>query len=304
MKNNFNLPKDININHLINVIRNLSWGAADILIAYSRGKQPPFGYEKVLSIEELAGGPITAADLAVNDWLLKGIKKSFPSTNWFILSEETAKEDLIAGKPLDNEWLWILDPLDGTKDFISGTGEYAVHLALLHKNIPIFGVVLIPELEELWFGIVGDKAWCEDRKKTIKMPRFSTRKITQELILVTSRSHKDHRLDKLLEIIPIKGSKSVGSVGCKICTILRGETDLYISISGESAPKDWDMAAPEAVLKAAGGKFCHADKKHLKYNKGDTNQRGCIIASNGLNHESLCDEFVIAFSQVDNKYKF
>ena len=302
MKDNLNLPKDITFEKLINVIRNLSWGAADILIAYSRGKKPPFGYEKVLSIEESNGGPITAADLAVNDWLLKGLKKSFPNTKWFLLSEESAKEDLTGGKPLDNEWLWILDPLDGTKDFISGTGEYAVHLALLHKNIPIFGVVLIPELEELWFGIVGDKAWCEDRKQKVKMPRFSTRKYIQELILVTSRSHKDHRLDKLLERIPIKESKSVGSVGCKICTILKGEADFYVSISGKSAPKDWDMAAPEAVLKAAGGKFCHADKKPLKYNKGDINQKGCIVASNGLNHENLCDAFAFAFSQVDSKY--
>ena len=89
------------------------------------------------------------------------------------------------------------------------------------------------------------------------------------------------------------------SVGGKVATILRGETDVYISLSGKSAPKDWDMAAPEAVLKAAGGAFTHADGAPLLYNTGDVRQAGCLIASHGVNHQELCAKAAEAMGRID-----
>lgn len=83
-------------------------------------------------------------------------------------------------------------------------------------------------------------------------------------------------------------TKGIGSVGCKVGTILRGEADFYISLSGKTAPKDWDMAAPEAVLRAAGGGFTHADGRPLSYNKDNYEQRGCLIVSHGKNHDLIC----------------
>ena len=162
------LPKGVILKELLIQLRKLSWGAADILMAYARGLQPPYGFTRDLNVEESGDGPVSAADLAVNRWLLDGLKAQFPSAPWLLLSEETAKDELIQQNTFDSEWVWILDPLDGTKDFIAGTGEYAVHLALVKDHRPVVGVVLIPELEELWLGVLGIDAWCEDRNRNKK----------------------------------------------------------------------------------------------------------------------------------------
>ena len=299
MSNSAILPAGVSKEALLTELRRLSWGAADILRAYARGEQPPHGFPKALSVDNGGEGPVSAADLAVNEWLLAGLSGAFPDAGWTLLSEETAKEQLTEGEPLPAEWLWILDPLDGTKDFLQGTGEYAVHLALVRGNRPVLGVVLLPEADELWLGLVGDDAWCEDRGGTRSPVRFSERSELSDLLLVASRSHRDDRLEKLIGELQLGGSKAVGSVGCKVATILRGETDLYISLSGRSAPKDWDMAAPEAVLLAAGGRFTHADLGDLSYNTGDVRQAGCLIASHGKAHVALGERATRAMAEID-----
>ena len=256
---------------------------------------------------------MSAADLAVNQWLLDGLSQAFPDAPWTLLSEETAKEQLTPGQPLEAEWLWILDPLDGTKDFLQGTGEYAVHLALARQGQPVLGVVLLPEMEELWFGLVADRgesgadvgaagpgrAWRENRAGEQTPASLSPRRALGELVLVASRNHRDQRLEQLLEALALGDTKAIGSVGGKVATILRGETDLYISLSGKSAPKDWDMAAPEAVLRAAGGAFSHADGRALSYNDGDIRQAGCLIASHGASHQELCERAAAAMATID-----
>jgi 3'(2'), 5'-bisphosphate nucleotidase len=297
------LPAGIDQKVLLEALRPLCWGAADILRAYARSEQPPHGFPRALSVDDGGEGPVSAADLAVNQWLLDGLAAAFPSADWTLLSEETAKEQLREGEPLEAEWLWILDPLDGTKDFLQGTGEYAVHLALVRGQRPVLGVVLLPEAEELWFGVVGDGSWCEDRRGKRSPARFSERSALSELILVASRSHRDDRLEQLIAALALGGSHAVGSVGCKVATILRGETDLYISLSGRSAPKDWDMAAPEAVLLAAGGAFTHADGHPLSYNTGDVRQAGCLIASHGKAHAALCEQAAWAMASIEPGFR-
>jgi 3'(2'), 5'-bisphosphate nucleotidase len=299
------LPAGVALEALLAALRPLSWGAADILRAYARGEQPPHGFPPALSVEEGGEGPVSAADLAVNRWLLDGLERAFPAAGWTLLSEETAKEQLTEGQPLDAEWLWILDPLDGTKDFLQGTGEYAVHLALVHRGTPVLGVVLLPEPEELWLGVgeelAGEagQAWCENRAGDRSPVGFSDRRELGELVLVASRNHRDQRLEQLLAALELGDTKAIGSVGGKVATILRGETDLYVSLSGKSAPKDWDMAAPEAVLRAAGGAFSHADGTPLTYNTGDVRQAGCLIASHGPAHGELCARAAAAMAAID-----
>jgi fructose-1,6-bisphosphatase/inositol monophosphatase family enzyme len=198
------LPSGIGLEALLVELRRLSWGAADILRAYGRGEQPPYGFPPALSVDNGGEGPVSAADLAVNQWLLDGLGQAFPAADWTLLSEETAKEQLTAGEPLAAEWLWILDPLDGTKDFLQGTGEYAVHIALAHRGVPVLGVVLLPEMEQLWWGITVElagepgQAWCEDRAGRRTPVRFSGRRQLAELVLVASRNHRDQRLEQLL----------------------------------------------------------------------------------------------------------
>ena len=292
------VPEGISLDALLIELRRLSWGAADILLAYGRGEQPPYGYPPALSVADGGEGPVSAADLAVNGWLLDGLERAFPNAPWTLLSEETAKQQLTPGEPLPAEWLWILDPLDGTKDFLQGTGEYAVHLALVHHQRPVLGVVLLPELEELWFGL-GSQAWRENRAGQKSPARLSVRRDPAELVLVASRNHRDQRLEQLVAALQVGKTRSIGSVGGKVATILRGETDLYLSLSGGSAPKDWDMAAPEAVLLAAGGAFSHADGSPLTYNTGDVRQAGCLIASHGPVHGELCRRAAICMATID-----
>jgi len=293
-------PPGIEEKQLLADLRRLCWGAADILLAYGRGEQPPYGFPKALSVDEGGEGPVSAADLAVNQWLLDGLAQAYPDAGWTLLSEETAKEQLTAGEPLDAEWLWILDPLDGTKDFLQGTGEYAVHLALVHRGEAVLGVVLQPLLEDLWFGLVPEgRAWRENRAGEQQPAQLSSRQALSEMVLVASRNHRDQRLEQLLEALALGDTKAIGSVGGKVATILRGETDVYISLSGKSAPKDWDMAAPEAVLKAAGGAFSHADGAALRYNTGDVRQAGCLIASHGVSHQELCEKAAAAMARID-----
>lgn len=289
---------------VLSAVRQLCWEAAAILKAYARGETPPFGYPPILSVDDDPKGPVTAADLAVNEHLIKGLQNAFPAASWAILSEETTGQ-WPADQAIANDWLWILDPLDGTKDFLQGTGEYAVHLALVHQQRPALGVVLLPELDELWFGWIDPSgmqppaAWKEAPDGERHPPSLSRRTALSSLIPVTSRSHRDNRHEQLMATLPITSGIARGSVGGKVASILRGETDLYISLSGKTAPKDWDMAAPEAVLLAAGGAFTHADGQPLLYNTGDFRQAGCLIASHGPAHKVLCDAAAAAMARID-----
>ncbi len=298
------LPAGIELPDLITVLRRLCWESTSILKAYAGGTTPPFGYPQLLSVNDDPKSPVSAADLAVNEHLLNGFASAFPDAPWTILSEETAAQ-WPPGQPIETEWLWILDPLDGTKDFLQGTGEYAVHLALIRDQRPLLGAVLLPELDELWIGHllgVEPMAWCESANGDRHPVRFSARQNLDTLIPVTSRSHRDDRLDQLMTAMGVADGIARGSVGGKVAAILRGETDLYVSLSARTAPKDWDMAAPEALLLAAGGAFTHADGRALLYNTGDSSQHGCLIASHGLSHPQLCRAASKAMLTIDPSF--
>ena len=103
MTSSADLPVGIRQDALLEQLRRLSWGAADILRAYARGEQPPHGFPKALSVDNGGEGPVSAADLAVNQWLLDGLRSAFPDADWTLLSEETAKDQLTEGQPLPAE---------------------------------------------------------------------------------------------------------------------------------------------------------------------------------------------------------
>ena len=297
------VPEDVELTTLMDEVRKLSWSAADVLMAYARGQEPPYGFPKYLSVEEGGEGPVSAADIAVNELLLSGLKANLNSTKWDILSEETSKEKTFLGSDFQKDWCWILDPLDGTKDFLQQSENYAVHLALVHKKKPKIGIVLIPERNELWIGIIGIGAWCENRDGSKKQISFSERTDTSELILVSSKNHHEAKLQNLLTRMRFADTNRIGSVGCKVASILRGESDVYISLSGKTSPKDWDMAAPHAVIEAAGGCFTHADGEKLSYQNIDYSQAGCLIASHGKCHEQICQKVMLFFSEEEPEYK-
>ena len=296
------VPEEVELTTLLDELRKLSWASADVLMAYARGEEPPYGFPKSLTVEEGGDGPVSAADMAVNELLTSGLKDNLTFKEWDILSEETSKEMPFHRDNYKKDWCWIIDPLDGTKDFLQGSENYAVHIALAYKQKPKIGIVLIPEKNELWFGILGIGAWFENRDGSKNHFSFSERLDISELVLVSSKNHQQLILQNLLSTLCFAETKKIGSVGCKVASILRGEADVYISLSGETSPKDWDMAAPHALIEAAGGVFSHADGTNLIYQKTNYSQSGCLIASHGKSHQKICQKVMEFFSLREPKY--
>ena len=167
-----------------------------------------------------------------------------------------------------------------------------MHLALNYKRKPYIGVVLIPEKDELWISY-ADKLWREKRDGSIQKQNFSGTNILQKMTVVTSKNHRNEKLKSLIKNIKFKKIIVMGSIGCKVASILRGESDIYISLSlpGKSAPKDWDFAAPEAILKAAGGAITNIDNEDLIYGTTALEHPGIIIASNSKQyHKKICSQ--------------
>jgi len=281
------------LDEVVAIAREVGWGAAEVLQSFYTGDRSG----EDLQIQKKKGGPVTAADVAANDYILNNLQASFGNQDFGYLSEETHQ----SGSPaLLQPWVWIIDPLDGTRDFIDKTGEYAVHIALVHEGQPILSVVPWPETGKLYYATKGGGTFVETRDGQVRQLHLDGKKATENLTLVVSRTHRDERFKQLLEQLSYKNKHYVGSVGCKIITLLEHRADVYISLSGKSAPKDWDFAAPELILTEAGGHFTHADGTPLKYNQGDVTQWGCVIASNGEYHPALCEEAATILSQLDS----
>ena len=282
------LPSEIDVNNLIDDLRILSWEAAEVLLYYSKILKDSDFKSNILKNDNIED-PVTKADLKVNEVIIQRINEKYKGVDWEILSEENVKIDpQNTNKNVD--WIWVLDPLDGTKDFIQGTGNYAMHLALNYKQKPYIGIVLIPENDELWFSY-GEKIWGEKRDGSNIKANLSKNKNLQDMVLVTSKNHRNDILKKLIQKIHFKKVNIMGSIGCKIASIVRGESDIYICLSlpGKSSPKDWDFAAPEAILKAAGGAITNLDCQPLTYGKSNFEQDGIIVASSNLvTHMNLC----------------
>ena len=292
------LPNGVNVNNLLDDLKNLSWQAADILLTYSDIIKNSEKKSEILKNKNI-NDPVTKADLEVNELIIKKINQKYPNVNWEILSEENFK---IKSNYYDRnkDWLWVLDPLDGTKDFIQGTGNFAMHLALNYKRKPYIGIVLIPEKDELWISY-ADKIWLEKRNGSIQKQNFSETNTLQQMTLVTSKNHGNEKLKNLIDNIKFKKIIVMGSIGCKVASILRGESDIYISLSlpGKSAPKDWDFAAPEAILKAAGGAITNINNEELIYGTTALEHPGIIIASNSeQNHKKICRQIL----EITQKY--
>jgi 3'(2'), 5'-bisphosphate nucleotidase len=137
------------------------------------------------------------------------------------------------------------------------------------------------------------KTWCEKRDGSKYEPIFTKNKNLQEMTLVTSKNHGNEILRNLIQKINFCKVEIMGSIGCKIASIVRGDSDIYICLSlpGKSSPKDWDFAAPESILKGAGGEITNLDNQELSYGKNSFEQGGIIVATNNkMTHESICLE--------------
>ncbi len=284
------LPSGVDINNLIDDIRIFSWQAADVLLYYSKLLKTSDNKRNIVQNNN-EDDPVTLADLRVNELIINKINEKYKNINWDILSEENVKT---SSKIFDSktDWIWVFDPLDGTKDFIQGTGNYAMHLALNFKQKPYIGFVLIPDKNQLWITD-GKKTWCEKKDGTKYKPNLFQNKKLQEMTLVTSKNHGNETLRNLIQKINFCKVQIMGSIGCKIASIVQGESDIYIclSLQGKSSPKDWDFAAPDSILRAAGGAITNLDNQELSYGKDSFEQGGIIVATNNKKHHgSICLE--------------
>tara|TARA_Y100001978_G_scaffold174017_1_gene165318 strand:+ start:5601 stop:6503 length:903 start_codon:yes stop_codon:yes gene_type:complete len=293
------LPTGVDINKLLDDIRDISWEASEILLKYAQIIKDSKNKSNILKNNNIEN-PVTIADLKVNELIIKSINENYKNIGWEILSEENVKSN-IDTLITNEDFVWVIDPLDGTKDFIQGTGNYATHLALNYKKKPHLGFVLIPDKDELWISN-EEMVWCENKIGNFKKPNLSNKSNLNEMTIVTSKNHRNQILKNLIDRANFKEVIVMGSIGCKISSILRGESDIYISLSlpGESSPKDWDFAGPAAILKTAGGSITNLNNEEITYGKSNYEQGGIIVASNNYNsHEKICLEIKEIIKKYD-----
>ena len=283
------LPKNVDSKQLLEVIIELGWDVIGILQSYSKNNESSNDFQSKLKIINYESGPVTSADLEISEFVKKEIKGKFPLTCWDFLSEEDVKNN--KSKQFNSKWVWIIDPIDGTKDFINQTGEYAVHLALNHFNKVVLGVVLIPSKNQMWISFDGMGTWCETRDSRNISPIKINAKDLNELKIITSKTHMHKKFKVLIDELKPRDTIGLGSVGYKIVSLLTGIGDLYISYSlpGGSCPKDWDIAGPMALIKNAGGYFTDINGRDLEFLKEPNfEQKGILVASMNDNHKQIC----------------
>ncbi|AUL99055.1 3'(2'),5'-bisphosphate nucleotidase [Rhodocyclaceae bacterium] len=201
--------------------------------------------------------PVTEADERAEAFIVPALQAVWPQV------PVVAEEAVAGGRvPVVGERFWLVDPLDGTKEFIQRNGEFTVNIALVDNGHPVLGVVLAPALGRLFAGAVGVGAFVEDEAG--RRP-IACRAVPEEgLVVVASRSHGDAAaLDAFLAGRKVAALKSAGS-SLKLCLVAAGEADLYPRFG---RTMEWDIAAGHAVLAAAGGRVVDLDGQPLRYGK-------------------------------------
>lgn len=206
--------------------------------------------------------PLTDADLAAHKIIVRELKQLTPE--WPILSEESVEIDWQTRKKWSTYWL--VDPLDGTREFINRNGEFTVNIALIENNIPVLGTVYVPVNKTLYSGGIGLGAYKEfdDAVNPIQVKKT---KAGESVKVVASRNHRGETLDSWLKKLEEHFAKvellSMGS-SLKICLVAEGKADIYPRLAPTS---EWDTAAAQAILEAAGGELKDVDFRVYRYNR-------------------------------------
>ncbi len=210
------------------------------------------------------GSPVTEADNAAHSVIVSQLSSAF--RNIPVVSEEDEASHGLADKQF-----FLVDPLDGTKEFISRNGEFTVNIALIESGVPVLGIVYAPAVSRMFFTPDSARA-CEESNG--KARDILARKAPEDgMIALVSRSHPDEKMEAYLEGFKIKDRISAGS-SLKFCLIAAGEADIYPRFG---RTMEWDTAAGDAVLRASGGKVLAHDQKPLKYGKpGGDNPDGFV----------------------------
>lgn len=228
------------------------------------------------STEKEDRSPLTEADIASHHKIVDGLQAIDPTIP--ILSEEA--KALPYEQRRGWERFWLVDPLDGTKEFIKRNGEFTVNIALIVDGRPVLGVVHAPAIHSTYSGIVGEGAWIEhDGPRTpIHARPFEGGKLQ----VVASRSHAGPETEVLIENLRAKvGDVELVSIGSslKLCLVAEGKAHLYPRLG---PTMEWDTAAAHAVVEAAGGRVTNVDGTAMAYNKENLLNPFFIVASEGV----------------------
>ncbi len=230
-------------------------------------------YESQFAIEHKDDrSPLTAADLASHRCIVAGLQALTPEIP--VLSEESKDLDIAERR----QWstFWLVDPLDGTREFIKRNGEFTVNIALIEDGAATFGVIQQPVTGALWHGAPGVGAFRREGNEDVAIE--ARKPASAPLRIAASRSHRDARTQALLDALP--GSEVVGcGSSLKFCRIAEGGIDLYPRFGPTS---EWDTAAGQAILEAAGGAVLDPRGRSLRYNQRDTLLNGDFLAFGDL----------------------
>jgi len=201
--------------------------------------------------------PLTQADLASHNAIVAGLKQLTPDIP--IISEEDGLPDFEVRRHWERYWL--IDPLDGTKEFVNRNGEFTVNIALIDNGRPVFGVVHVPVQEKTYIGCEGRGS--ELRENGAARPISVADGSNAAVRIVGSRSHRGTSLDAFLDKLGDHDMVPMGS-SLKFCTVAEGNADIYPRLGPTS---EWDTAAAQAVVEQAGGQVLELDGKPLSYNQ-------------------------------------
>jgi len=261
----------VEMSHELEVALRLAHLAADAIMAF---------YPAGLSVQHKAGNePVTEADRVADAIVIDGLRSAFPADG--LLTEES-DDDL---SRLVKERVWIVDPLDGTSEFIDRTGEFSVQIALAVRGRPVLGVVAQPARERLFYAVRGQGAYQVEAGKTMRL-RVSEEHSPSRMSLVVSRSHSSPFIERAREALGIAHAHRAGSVGIKVSMVAQGAFDLYLATT---IAKEWDFCAPHVLLEEAGGALTDLCGTELTYNKADVALCSGLIASNGLAHTEIVE---------------
>ncbi|HET7585746.1 MAG TPA: 3'(2'),5'-bisphosphate nucleotidase CysQ [Gemmatimonadaceae bacterium] len=225
-------------------------------------------YGRATEMVKEGGSPVSEADHAANGALLAALQEHFPQDA--VLSEESRDRP----ERLAAERVWIVDPLDGTREFLSGIAEFSVMIALAVSGRPVLGVVYEPVSGRMFRAQRGRGAWLEEDGAVRRLRPPPAQRPPR---LVGSRSHADPLVARIRDALGITDEQPSGSVGVKCARIALGERDLYV----HPVPylKEWDTCAPEVILQEAGGTVTDCRGRPLEYNKPHPVQPDGILAA-------------------------
>jgi 3'(2'), 5'-bisphosphate nucleotidase len=202
--------------------------------------------------------PLTAADAASHEYLVEHLTGLIPGAP--VVSEESEESHTQPVHAKDRYWL--IDPLDGTKEFIKATNEFTVNVALMEEGRPLLGVVYAPALDLTYYGLRNSGAWRQMGGQT--PVSISTRRAeAARLCVVASKDHAGPLVQAMLGRLEQPSLQSMGS-SLKFCLVAEGKADIYLR---DLPTMEWDTAAAQCVVEAAGGSVCSLDGRPLGYGK-------------------------------------